>query len=127
QQTKTLVIANRTHTKAVALAESFSGFGNFSACRIENLPADFDLVIHAAAAGLIHDASPVDDAIARGACCYDLTYGPDETPFVAWARANGAASTHDGWGMLVEQAAESFYIWRGKWPDTAPLIASRPF
>ena len=54
----------------------------------------------------------------------DLAYGPAAKPFLSWAREGGARATHDGWGMLVEQAAESFAIWRGKRPDTTELLKS---
>lgn len=125
QKTRNLVIANRTHGTALALAESFNGFGKIRACQLDKLPAEFDLVIHATAAGLSECAPELDNSIVRGTCCYDLMYASSDTPFIRWARANDAATVHDGWGMLVEQAAESFYIWRGKWPDTTPLIRNR--
>ena len=54
--------------------------------------------------------------------CYDMAYGVGDTPFVAWARRLGAARAEQGWGMLVEQAAEAFHLWRGVRPDTAPVL-----
>lgn len=125
QRPAALVIANRTHEKALALAESFGGLGKVSACRLGKLPADFDLVINATSAGLDDAAPDIDAATVRSAHCYDLFYANTDTPFMSWARSNGASSVHDGWGMLVEQAAESFYIWRGIWPDTTSLSGGR--
>ena len=82
----------------------------------------FDLVINATSAGL-SDAMPAlpDELFARGALAYDMVYGKT-TPFMAFAQARGA-TVADGLGMLVEQAAESFYLWRGVRPQTAPVMA----
>ncbi|MBT8136375.1 MAG: shikimate dehydrogenase [Gammaproteobacteria bacterium] len=122
QRPAALVIANRTHEKALKLAETFSGMGNVSAGRLERLTEGFDLILNAIASGP-DDAGPaIDPVAATSAHCYDLTYTSEDTPFMAWARNSNAASVHDGWGMLVEQAAESFYIWRRVWPDTTDLL-----
>ena len=64
--------------------------------------------------------------INAGVVCYDLSYAMADTPFTAWAKENDATKVHQGWGMLVEQAAESFFIWRGVRPDTAPVLARLP-
>jgi shikimate dehydrogenase len=83
----------------------------------------FDLLINATSAGLANESPPLPEgAFAPGAFAYDMVYGRD-TPFLARARAAGAA-TSDGLGMLVEQAAESFQLWRGLRPDTAPVLAA---
>ena len=83
----------------------------------------FDLVINATSAGLQGELPPLPaDAFAAGAFAYDMMYGATPTPFLAFAAAHGA-KTCDGLGMLVEQAAESFLLWRGVRPETAPVIA----
>ncbi|MDO9052993.1 MAG: shikimate dehydrogenase [Gallionella sp.] len=117
----TITIANRTASKAVELAAKFSGVTGGS---YEDLAGmQFDVVINATSAGLADSAVPLPDGIfAPGALAYDMMYGR-ETPFMAFARAQGAMVA-DGLGMLVEQAAEAFYIWRGVRPETAPVIAA---
>lgn len=114
-----LVIANRSVDKARALAARFGAAGLAFA---ELAGRQFDLVINATSAGLAGEAPAVPGAVFRpGALAYDMVYGRD-TRFLAMARAAGAAAS-DGSGMLVEQAAESFYLWRGVRPDTAPVLA----
>jgi shikimate dehydrogenase len=116
-----LVIVNRDAGKARALAQrcgaaAGAGYGELGG-------AQFDLVINATSAGLVGEAPPLPaGAFAPGALGYDMVYGRD-TPFLAMARAAGAEAC-DGTGMLVEQAAESFLLWRGVRPDTAPVIAA---
>ena len=84
---------------------------------------EFDLVINATAASLADEAPPLPHGLyAAGSLAYDMVYGR-ETPFLAAARAQGAARLADGLGMLVEQAAESFFLWRGVRPPTAPVLA----
>ncbi len=118
-----LHIANRTVEKAKDLAVQFADLGNVSACRFEELGGQrFDLIINATSAGLSGDVPPFPESIIDDTVvCYDLSYSMNDTPFCAWAREHGAAEVHQGWGMLVEQAAESFLIWRGIRPDTAPV------
>lgn len=120
-----LVIANRTVAKAQTLAEEFADLGDVSASSFEALAGQqFALVINGTAASLHGDLPPLPDGIlASGAWCYDMMYSADETPFNAWSRAQGAVKTMDGLGMLVEQAAESFFIWRHERPQTAAVIA----
>jgi shikimate dehydrogenase len=117
-----IVIANRTVARAAALAARHPG-APLTACGYGELAGQaFDLVINATSAGLQGAALPLAaGAFARGALAYDLVYGRD-TPFLAAARAAGAAA-HDGTGMLVEQAAESFLAWRGVRPQTAAVLA----
>lgn len=114
-----LLIANRTATKAVELATLFgcSG-GGFDA-----IPAHpFDVVINATAASLAGEMPELPDTVfAAGALAYDMMYGR-ETRFMAFARGHGAAVA-DGLGMLVEQAAEAFFVWRGIRPQTAPVLS----
>jgi shikimate dehydrogenase len=116
-----LVIANRTVSKAAALAERFAGI---SASSYEALAGEaFDVVINATSAGL-SDESPLipPSVIHRKTLAYEMVYGRD-TPFLAAARSAGARVS-DGLGMLVEQAAESFFLWRGVRPPTRPILAS---
>jgi shikimate dehydrogenase len=116
-----LVIANRTASRAKALAERFTGT---SACGYEALSGDsFDVVINATSAGLSGEAPPVPPSVLRkGMLAYEMVYGR-ETPFLVAARKAGARVS-DGLGMLVEQAAESFFLWRGVRPATRPVLAS---
>lgn len=119
-----LVIANRTAGKALDLALRFSDLGQISGCGFAELAARrFDLIINATSAGL-EDAVPTlpDGVLAADGWCYDLMYGNEPTVFVRWGLERGAAQSLDGLGMLVEQAAESFYLWRGVWPQTKPTI-----
>jgi shikimate dehydrogenase len=115
-----LTVANRTLPKAQALAERFPGI---SACGYEALAGErFDLVINATSAGLTGAAPALPEGVLReSVLAYDMVYGRD-TPFLAAARAEGARAC-DGLGMLVEQAAESFFIWRGVRPATRPVLA----
>jgi len=123
-QPASLCIANRTLARAEALVEKFSASGDVFASRFEEIPqADYDLVLNATSAGLQGAAPPYPaTAISARTFCYDLSYGLKPTPFSLWAREQGAARSVMGWGMLVEQAAESFRIWRGIRPETAPVL-----
>ncbi|WP_151635744.1 shikimate dehydrogenase [Noviherbaspirillum aerium] len=118
QAPEQLVIANRTASKAKELAERFSGKGAIAACDFESLQDSFDVVINATSASLSSDLPPLPArAFAEGCLAYDMMYGPAPTVFMEFARQHGAA-TRDGLGMLVEQAAESFHLWRGVRPAT---------
>ncbi|MDH4071717.1 MAG: shikimate dehydrogenase [Gammaproteobacteria bacterium] len=120
-----VVIANRTFPKARALADQFASEGPVNACRFEDvrsLPI-YDLIINATSAGLKGEIPPYpEEAVHPATFCYDLSYSATPTPFTVWAARHGAAKSVMGWGMLVEQAAESFYIWRGVRPETAPVL-----
>ena len=121
QQPAALVIANRTVSRAQDLAALF-GRG-VSACGFDAADTPFDLVINATSASLAGALPPLSPRVFSAATlAYDMMYGRD-TPFLGFARSHGAA-TADGLGMLVEQAAEAFYLWRDVRPDTAPVIAS---
>lgn len=113
-----LLVANRTVSRAVRLAEHFG----VDACGYEALEGQtFDIVVNATSAGLANQAPGLPLSVfRRGALAYDMVYGRD-TPFLAQARAAGAR-TSDGLGMLVEQAAESFLLWRGVRPDTRTIL-----
>jgi shikimate dehydrogenase len=119
RQPTELFVANRTAYKARELSARFDCYGGgFEALE----GRQFDLVINATAASLAGDLPPMpDDIFAPGALAYDMMYGRD-TPFLAFARERGVR-TADGLGMLVEQAAEAFLVWRGIRPRTAPVIA----
>lgn len=119
-----IVIANRTVSKALELAGYFESDGNVSGCGYSDLAGQsFNLVINATSASLEGKVPDMpDNILAHGACCYDLMYSDRDTAFVTWARQEAAAKCLDGTGMLIEQAAESFYLWRGVRPDTGPVI-----
>jgi len=124
-QPKSLRIANRSVDKAEIIADHFERYGPVSACGFDDVPTedDYDLIINATSAGLKGDVPPYPvEAISNTTFCYDLSYGLTPTPFAQWAARHGAAKAVMGWGMLVEQAAESFAIWRGVRPDTAPVL-----
>lgn len=125
-----IVIANRTVAKAKALADHFGALGSVSGKRFTDLNGmqPFDLVINATSAGLNGELAPFPKrAIKAGrTACYDLSYALSTTPFVQWAREQQADATRSGWGMLIEQAAESFFLWRGVRPDTGPVINQLP-
>lgn len=124
-QPAALLIANRTLGKAKVLSDHFEKMGPVSCCRFKAVPTSepYDLIINATSAGLHGDTPPYPEAaVSDKTFCYDLSYGLSPTPFSAWAREQGAAKSVMGWGMLVEQAAESFHIWRGVQPDTAAVL-----
>lgn len=119
-----LVIANRTASKALELAAAV-GEDRVSGCGLDGLTGEcFDLIINATSAGLEGGVPAVpSDCLAPGGWTYDMLYGDTPTPFQRWSREKEAARALDGLGMLVEQAAESFFLWRGVRPETAPVIA----
>ena len=119
-----LVVANRTRRKADELQQQFFHRGNIASGDYADLRGEkFDLVINATSAGLHGESLPLPDGIfAPGALAYDMVYGNAETPFMVAARALGASRVSDGLGMLVGQAAESFFLWRGVRPDTGPVL-----
>jgi shikimate dehydrogenase len=121
-------IANRTPKRARHLAGSFSSEGRVSGSGLDELSGlSFDIVINATSASLKGELPPLpDDLLEPGAVCYDLAYAERPSLFMHWAEREGAALILDGWGMLVEQAAESFFIWRGVRPSTATLLALHP-
>jgi len=124
-QTASVVIANRTVAKADELAELFADEGKISSSSFEALQdQQFDLIINGTAASLSGDLPPVPADIYMNACCYDMMYSKQDTVFMANAKQNGAKQCWDGLGMLVEQAAESFYLWRGVRPETAEVITA---
>lgn len=120
-------IANRTVARARELVAAFGRLGRVEASGFAGLgetAGRFDLIIHATSAGLGGTMPEVDTrCIGPDTVCYDMFYATSETPFLAWSRQAGAGRLLDGWGMLVEQAAESFLFWHGKRPRTQAVIA----
>jgi len=120
-----LAVANRTAAKAEALAAAFADvapveggdFGRYAG-------RSFDVVINATSASLAGETLPLPEGLfATGSLAYDMMYGKGETPFLQLAREQGAGRCADGLGMLVEQAAEAFFVWRGVRPATTPVLA----
>lgn len=119
-----LVVVNRTLDRALALERHFAGA--LRAIGYDALGAEppFDIVVNATSASLAGDLPPIPAALfADLRLAYDMVYSREDTPFVAFARAQGARRVADGLGMLVEQAAESFLVWRGVRPPTADVLA----
>jgi shikimate dehydrogenase len=114
-----IAVSNRTHQRAEELAEEFG----VEAIHLDEVPAEhFDLIVNGTTTGLKHDAPPIDpETFNDCTLAYDLVYAADPTPFMELARSGGAKIVSDGLGMLIEQAAESFLLWRGVRPDTAPV------
>ncbi|MDF2182492.1 shikimate dehydrogenase [Neptuniibacter sp. CAU 1671] len=125
EQPACLVIANRTPEKAVQLADLMADQGAVEGCGFDALTGrQFDLIINGTAASLQGEVPPLpQDVLASDGWCYDMMYGAEPTAFCQWAASHGAAKIMDGLGMLVEQAAESFRLWRGVQPATGPVIA----
>lgn len=123
-----LVVANRTVDKAVALARRHSAqaLGHSTALEawaLDAVPGSFDVVVNATASSLAGDAVPVPASVLRpGALAVDMMYGRAAAGFMDWARSHGAVP-RDGLGMLVEQAAEAFALWRGVRPPSAQVLA----
>ncbi|NRA23638.1 MAG: shikimate dehydrogenase [Oleispira sp.] len=118
-----VVIANRTVSKAQTLAEDFADVGKISVCGFDQLEGQFDLIINGTSASLSGELPPVPDTIIYAdTTCYDMMYGAQPTVFNQWAANLNAAATLDGLGMLVEQAAEAFNLWRGVRPESGPVI-----
>jgi shikimate dehydrogenase len=129
QRPQRLVIANRTASKAIELADAFSAQdsisgGSVRGCGYEQLgDVQFDIVINGTSASLAGDLPPLpENLLSVNASCYDMMYGAKPTVFMQWAQQHGAAHIADGLGMLVEQAAAAFQLWRGVRPQTAGAI-----
>lgn len=120
-----LHIANRSAEKARSLAASFADMATVCGGSFAELAGmSFDLVINATSASLAGESLPLPaDLFAPGSLAYDMMYGKGETPFMQLASAQGAGQCADGLGMLVEQAAEAFFVWRGVRPPTATVLA----
>ena len=124
EQPQSVFVANRTAAKAVMLAETFADAGNIDGGGFADIHGECDLIINGTAASLQGDLPPLPQGcLAQGGCTYDMMYGAKPTAFVQWGNAQGAAQALDGLGMLVEQAAEAFFIWRDVRPHTKPILA----
>jgi shikimate dehydrogenase len=119
ERPKWIAVANRTHGRAQELADEFG----VEAIRYDEVPAEhFDLIVNGTSSSLNHDAPAIDpDTFGDCVLAYDLVYAPAPTPFLGLAKKGGARRVSDGLGMLIEQAAESFLLWRGVRPQTAPV------
>jgi shikimate dehydrogenase len=119
-----ILVVNRSPERAARLPAEFGDLGPIRGGGYDLMQGErFDLVINATSAGLEGEMPPLpDNLLAERACCYDLGYGAAPTPFMRWAALQAAWAVSDGLGMLVEQAAESFYLWRGVRPATGPVI-----
>jgi len=128
QNPTSLLITNRTAHKAVQLADDFSDMGNIKGCGLDDTESayshsSFDLIINGTSASLQGDLPALPESIFKKNCCsYDMMYAKQETPFMQWSASCGAENIYDGLGMLVEQAAESFFLWRQVRPETASVI-----
>ena len=113
------MIANRTAERAVELAAEFAQLGPVTGVAFNAIDTQrpFDLIINATSASLKGDVPrDLERAVGARTTCYDMAYGVGETPFTQWARDRAAGVAAQGWGMLVEQAAEAFFLWRGVRP-----------
>lgn len=124
EQPACIVIANRTAAKAEQLAEEFKDLGNVRGGGFDLKDEPFDLIVNGTSASLAGELPPIEPALIQPGhtVCYDMMYGKDVTAFNRWAAEHGAARCIDGLGMLVEQAAEAFLLWRGVRPDSAPVL-----
>lgn len=118
-----LFITNRTSSKATQLANLFSDLGPIVGGGLTEVTGSFDIIINATAASLQGQVPDLPSSIFNSqSCCYDMMYADTDTAFINWAKQNQVAQTIDGLGMLVEQAAEAFYLWRQVRPDTRPVM-----
>lgn len=120
---ESVIVANRNELRAVELEKIFAEDGCIKGVGYEDIGDDvFDLVINGTAASLSGELPPIPASAVNAAVCYDMMYSKTDTVFMAWAKNHNAKQVWDGLGMLVEQAAESFYLWRGVRPDTRSVI-----
>ncbi len=121
EQPAELMIANRTLQKAEDIVKRFNNYTVLQSCALNVIPTKtYDVVLHATSAGLQQASLDLPDAIIdANTCCYDLLYSDTDTAFMQWCKSHGTKNVYDGFGMLLEQAAEAFYLWRKQRPDTA--------
>lgn len=124
QNPASITITNRTLSKAEQLVALFSSYGHVQARAMGDIHQAFDVVINSTSASLQGELPAISSAIfGTYTQVYDMMYGAGQTTFNQWATQHSVAATIDGLGMLVGQAAESFQLWRGVMPDTAPILA----
>lgn len=125
QQPLELTIANRTVEKAEQLCAEFADLGPVAACGYDWIERPMDIIINGTSASLQGELPPLAPSLIQAGhtLCYDMMYGKELTAFNRWAKGLGAAQAIDGLGMLVEQAGEAFYVWRGVRPDTIAVLA----
>jgi shikimate dehydrogenase len=123
-QPSALVIANRTPERARNLAAAFKDICDIHACEFKKVQGPpYDLIVNATSASLQGQMPEMPAGlVSEESVCYDLAYGRGHTPFTLWAKSLYAARVCKGWGMLVEQAAESFFLWRGVRPNTHSVL-----
>jgi shikimate dehydrogenase len=121
-----IVIANRTADRAKALAAAFAPIGNLQGVGFRYIAGGpYDLIINATSASLTGEIPDLPVAVVGSSTfCYDMAYGKGGTPFVRWCTELGCRAAVPGWGMLVEQAAEAFRLWRGVRPLTGPVLSA---
>lgn len=130
QTPRQLVIVNRTVEKAMQLTQLFADQAKAASCPLKAVSFDqlagqkvkFDLIINGSSSSLNNELPALPPAVVNHASCYDMMYAKTPTAFLQWAAKHGASSVADGLGMLVEQAAEAFYLWRGVRPNTTAVI-----
>ena len=123
QNPEYILVVNRNENKAREMAQRFSGYGKVNVSSYQELNESYDIVINATSAGLSSSMPPVSSAVfSEKTLALDMVYSDQPTPFMSFARRHGAKAK-DGFGMLVEQAAESFFVWRDIRPDTRPVFA----
>ena len=124
ERPRELLLVNRTEERAIQVAGEFADIGTIEGGGYSLIgERQFDLVINATSAGLTGEMPELSSSLlTERSCCYDMLYGSEPTPFMRWAALHAAWAVSDGLGMLVEQAAQSFYIWRGVRPETRPVI-----
>ncbi len=119
-----VTVVNRDAGRAALLAHAFSDLGKVRSAAYGDLSGSYPVIINATSASLSGELPPLPEHIlTQGGYAYDMMYGAQPTIFMHWALQAGAAEVHDGLGMLVEQAAEAFFLWRHQRPDTAPVLA----
>lgn len=121
---RSLMIANRTPARAKILAAEFADLGPVEGCGFDDVEGPpYDVIINGTSASLAGEMPPMPPGLVdEDTVCYDMAYGRGQTQFTRWANSLHAARTEKGWGMLVEQAAAAFALWRGIRPDTKPVL-----
>jgi shikimate dehydrogenase len=124
ERPRELLVVNRTAARAAELAVEFAGVGPLEGGAFDLIGTrQFDLIINATSAGLSGAVPELPSSmLTERSCCYDMVYGAEPTPFLRWSADHAAGAVSDGLGMLVEQAAEAFYIWRQLRPETRSVI-----